>query len=77
MLLGKVSLTMVSSLGVKMHLPLDHRCATEFKDVEAFCTPDENIPDDMMALDIGPKTEERMSRRWRWVWCLWTICTFG
>lgn len=43
--------------GVELLLPVDHRCAKDFKDVEAFCTPDENIPDDMMALDIGPKTE--------------------
>uniref|UniRef100_A0A7S1I9E9 Phosphoglycerate kinase n=1 Tax=Eutreptiella gymnastica TaxID=73025 RepID=A0A7S1I9E9_9EUGL len=56
--LARKLLAKANDLGVKMHLPLDHRCATEFKDVEAFCTPDENIPDDMMALDIGPKTEE-------------------
>jgi len=43
--------------GVELVLPLDHRCAKEFKDVQAFVSEDENIPDDYMALDIGPKTE--------------------
>ncbi|WP_244833792.1 phosphoglycerate kinase [Clostridium sp. BJN0001] len=44
--------------GVKFLLPVDHRVATEFKDVKATVTEDENIPDGNMGLDIGPKTEE-------------------
>lgn len=44
--------------GVKFLLPVDHRVATEFKDVEAVVTEDENIPDGNMGLDIGPKTDK-------------------
>ncbi|MBN1046489.1 phosphoglycerate kinase [Clostridium botulinum] len=43
--------------GVKFLLPVDHRVAAEFKDVEATVTNDENIPTGNMGLDIGPKTE--------------------
>ena len=43
--------------GVKFLLPVDHRVATEFKDVEATVTEDQNIPAGNMGLDIGPKTE--------------------
>ncbi|WP_143318335.1 phosphoglycerate kinase [Clostridium sp. HBUAS56017] len=43
--------------GVKFLLPVDHRVATEFKDVEATVTADENIPAGNMGLDIGPKTD--------------------
>ena len=44
--------------GVNFLLPVDHRVATEFKDVEATITEDQNIPAGNMGLDIGPKTEE-------------------
>ncbi|WP_024614786.1 phosphoglycerate kinase [Clostridium sp. Ade.TY] len=44
--------------GVNFLLPVDHRVATEFKDVEATITEDQNIPAGSMGLDIGPKTEE-------------------
>ena len=44
--------------GVKFLLPVDHRVATEFKDVAATVTEDQNIPAGNMGLDIGPKTEE-------------------
>jgi len=44
--------------GVKFLLPVDHRIATEFKDVEAVVTADQNIPDGSMGLDIGPKSDE-------------------
>eukprot|EP00997_Jenningsia_sp_PLL12_P002197 NODE_1372_length_1182_cov_264.479259_g1127_i0.p1 GENE.NODE_1372_length_1182_cov_264.479259_g1127_i0~~NODE_1372_length_1182_cov_264.479259_g1127_i0.p1 ORF type:complete len:365 (+),score=124.24 NODE_1372_length_1182_cov_264.479259_g1127_i0:121-1095(+) len=44
--------------GVEMLLPVDHRTATDFKDETAGVTPDDNIPDGQMALDIGPRTEE-------------------
>lgn len=43
--------------GVKFLLPVDHRVAAEFKDVEAVVTEDQNIPAGSMGLDIGPKTE--------------------
>lgn len=44
--------------GVKFLLPVDHRVATEFKDVAATVTENENIPAGNMGLDIGPKTEK-------------------
>ncbi|AOR24418.1 phosphoglycerate kinase [Clostridium taeniosporum] len=44
--------------GVKFLLPVDHRVAAEFKDVEAVVTEDQNIPSGSMGLDIGPKTEK-------------------
>jgi len=43
--------------GVKFLLPVDHRVAAEFKDVEAVVTKDQNIPAGSMGLDIGPKTD--------------------
>ena len=43
--------------GVKFLLPVDHRVAAEFKDVEAVVTDDQNIPAGSMGLDIGPKTD--------------------
>ena len=42
---------------VKFLLPVDHRIADGFKDVEATVTEDQNIPAGFMGLDIGPKTE--------------------
>ena len=44
--------------GVNFLLPVDHRIAPEFKDVEAVVTENENIPAGNMGLDIGPKTDE-------------------
>ena len=43
--------------GVKFLLPVDHRIAAEFKDVEAKVTDGQDIPDGFMGLDIGPKTD--------------------
>lgn len=43
--------------GVRFLLPVDHRIASEFKDVEATVTEDQNIPAGFMGLDIGSKTE--------------------
>ena len=43
--------------GVKFLLPVDHRIADGFKDVEATVTEDQNIPAGFVGLDIGPKTE--------------------
>lgn len=45
-------------LNVKLILPVDHRCAREFKDVEPHVTVGRDVPDGMMALDIGPKSEK-------------------
>ena len=44
--------------GVNFLLPVDHRVAAEFKDVEAKVTEGQDIPDGFMGLDIGPKTEK-------------------
>lgn len=45
--------------GVKMLLPVDCVCGKEFKnDTEYAVIPREEIPADMMGLDIGPKTAE-------------------
>lgn len=43
--------------GVKVILPEDHYCAKEFaEDAEPVLVDGRNIPDDLMGLDIGPKT---------------------
>ena len=42
---------------VQIHLPIDHSCAKEFKEgVEKVDVSTAQIPDDLMGLDIGPKT---------------------
>ncbi len=42
---------------VQIHLPVDHGCAKEFKEgVERQDVSTAQIPDDLMGLDIGPKT---------------------
>ncbi len=47
------------SKGVKLLLPVDTLAATEFsKDAEPVCVDTMNIPDNMMGMDIGPKTRE-------------------
>ena len=46
--------------GVKIHLPVDHVCAKEFGEFsQPETTTDENIPDGLMGLDIGPQTLDR------------------
>lgn len=55
---AKEMLAKAEAKGVKFLLPVDHRVAAEFKDVEAAITEDQNIQDGFMGLDIGPKTEE-------------------
>ena len=54
---AKEMIEKAAAKGVKFLLPVDHRIATEFKDVEAVVTEDQNIPAGSMGLDIGPKTE--------------------
>lgn len=42
---------------VEIHLPVDHGCAGEFKeDAERIDVPQQDIPEGLMGLDIGPKT---------------------
>ncbi|AYE33687.1 phosphoglycerate kinase [Clostridium septicum] len=54
---AKEMIEKAAAKGVKFLLPVDHRVAAEFKDVEAVVTEDQNIPAGHMGLDIGPKTE--------------------
>ena len=54
---AKEMIEKAASKGVKFLLPVDHRVAAEFKDVEPVVTEDQNIPVGNMGLDIGPKTE--------------------
>jgi phosphoglycerate kinase len=42
---------------VQIHLPVDHVCASEFQEgTKAIEVNDQNIPEGLMGLDIGPKT---------------------
>lgn len=54
---AKEMIAKAEAKGVRFLLPVDHRIASEFKDVEATVTEDQNIPAGFMGLDIGPKTE--------------------
>ncbi len=54
---AKEMIEKAAAKGVKFLLPVDHRVAEEFKDVEPVVTEDQNIPAGSMGLDIGPKTE--------------------
>lgn len=54
---AKEMIEKAAAKGVKFLLPVDHRVATEFKDVEAIVTEDQNIPAGHMGLDIGPKSD--------------------
>lgn len=48
--------------GVQLHMPIDAVVANEFsKDAETKVVDIENIPEDWMGLDIGPKTAEKYS----------------
>ena len=55
--LAKTLMADAEKKGVKMLLPVDLKCAGEFADTEAMCA-DDAVADDLMALDIGPKTLE-------------------
>ncbi|MGL5379473.1 phosphoglycerate kinase [Clostridium sp.] len=54
---AKEMIEKAAAKGVNFLLPVDHRIAAEFKDVEAVVTEDQNIVAGSMGLDIGPKTE--------------------
>ncbi len=50
-----------NAVGVEIVLPLDHIAASSFSEnAEAILIDDENIPDGMLGLDIGPKTIEKI-----------------
>ena len=45
--------------GVQIILPLDHVCAAAFaEDAEAVAVDDQNVPEGLLGLDVGPKTLE-------------------
>lgn len=54
---AKEMIEKAAAKGVKFLLPVDHRVAAEFKDVEPVITEDQNIPAGSMGLDIGPKSD--------------------
>ncbi|MFR8517405.1 MAG: phosphoglycerate kinase, partial [Emergencia timonensis] len=55
--LAKELLKKAETAGVKLLLPVDVVCAKEFaNETETVIVDRENIPADMMGLDIGPKT---------------------
>lgn len=45
--------------GVELILPVDFAISREFANTEPIMTEDENIPDDMMGMDVGPKSIAR------------------
>jgi 3-phosphoglycerate kinase len=47
---------LLESAGEKIMLPMDHVIAQQFDSNEARETPDRNIPEGMLGMDIGPKT---------------------
>ena len=50
--------------GVEIILPIDHVCAKEFgENAEPIAVDSVNIPSDLMALDVGPKTSELVKSR--------------
>jgi phosphoglycerate kinase len=49
---------LLARAGDKILLPCDHVGATEFGSDEARSVEDADIPDDLMGMDIGPKTEQ-------------------
>lgn len=54
---AKAFLAKAAEKGVKVILPVDHVCATEFSEnAEPVLVDDVNIPSDLMGMDIGPKT---------------------
>ena len=54
---AKSFLEKAAAKGVKVILPVDHECAKEFNEnAEAILVDGRNIPDDLMGMDIGPKT---------------------
>jgi len=57
--LASLILSEAEEKGVKVYLPADLRCAPAFdNDSPVSVCPAEGIPEDLMALDIGPETEK-------------------
>jgi len=57
--LAKRLLEKANTKGVQVYLPIDHVCHTECAPTDSpVVTDDANVPEGMMALDIGPKTIE-------------------
>jgi len=50
--------TLLAKAGGKIHLPCDHLGAAEFSSNEARAVDGVDIPDDLMGMDIGPRTVE-------------------
>ncbi len=56
---AKAFLKKAEEKGVKVILPVDHECAESFsEDAKAIYVDSRNIPDNLMGMDIGPKTVE-------------------
>jgi len=56
--LAKELMDKAEKKGVKFLLPVDNRCAEKFaEDSEVILCDSDKIPDNLMGLDIGPKTE--------------------
>ena len=53
---AKDLLKKAQSMNVKILLPVDHACAPEFKDMEPTISNGADVPEGLMALDIGPQT---------------------
>ena len=63
--LAKELLKRPKQRGVKLLLPVDVVCAKEFaNETETVIVDRENIPADMMGLDIGPKTIDLYKTLW-------------
>ena len=59
---ARALLDLCAKMKVNVHLPIDHICKTSFseeEDVQVVDTPE--VPEGLMALDIGPKTRELYS----------------
>ena len=55
---AKEMMDKAAAKGVKLLLPVDSICAAEFSKDAAPVEAGEDIPDDLMGMDIGPKTVE-------------------
>ncbi len=57
--MAKEMMEAAKAKGVNFLIPVDNRLGREYKeDTETMTVDSDNIPDDWMGLDIGPKTEE-------------------
>lgn len=61
--LAKETLDKANQRGVRVFLPVDHVAAPEFKnDAPQTVTEGQSVPDELQAMDIGPKTIEVFSK---------------